>query len=168
MNGGLRELAGIGLRVGAVAAVAVVVGLFVGTRTQPVGLVALVVGVSVCWWLVGLPAAQAVVWPRPPRPPGTLTTRADPAADAWSYRLAGARPGRGFSTRRLAGALADIAEAKLLRHPDVDPADPWASASDRLSPGLARHLGLLHDPEAVPPALSRRTLRAYLTELEEL
>lgn len=168
MTPALRELVGTGLRVAGVAVVAVLVGLFVGAEPQPVGLVAVVVGVAVAWWLAGLPAADAMAWPKPPLPPGTLTARADPATDAWTHRLAGARPGRGFSTRRLAETLADIAEAKLMRRPGVDPDAVWASASDHLSPELARYLGLLADPEAVPPPLPRRTLRAHLAELEDL
>ncbi|WP_232548392.1 hypothetical protein [Propioniciclava soli] len=168
MTPALRGLLGVLAKVGAVVAGVLLLASVLGLAFQPAGWVALGVGVAVVGWLIGRPAAAPVAWPAPPRPPGTLNAKADAAADAWAFRLAGARPGRAFSTRYLADALAEITAAKLAAMPGVDPTDVWASAPDHLSPQLRAHLATRDDPDAVPPPLNRRVLRSLLAELEDL
>lgn len=164
----LRSLAGVLARTFGAAALVFGLSFFVGARVDPVilGGVALVAGVA--WWLGEQPGAEPLVWPGPPEQPGQLSAAADAEARALSNLLSSAAPGRAFSTNRVAGRLAAIASARLVARHDADPAEPLAAASAHLSPGLIGYLGTLDHPDVPPPALSRRVLRAYLKELEEL
>lgn len=140
--------------------VAALIGLasIVRIRLDPVALGGGALVVAVAWWLGNRPSAGAVDWPDPPSAPELLSPAAQPDARALARLLETAEPGRGFSTRRLAGELAGLASARLRGR----------TASEALSAPLARYLATLDDPDAVPPPLSRRTLRAHLKELEDL
>lgn len=156
---------GVSLGVG----VFVIVGArFLSAGFFPVPTLVTAGALGVLWWAL----MMVTDWPAYERwEPASAT---DPslrvASDARTRRLesmlSGADAKHRMSTRDVARALAAVVSDALVRHHGADPADPLASAGGRLSPDLIDFLRA--DPARPVPAVTRRVLHVWLTEIDTL
>lgn len=122
--------------------------------------------VGVAWWVVEpdeTPRREAT-WPVPylPKPGGPVG-----APDITTRRIAAmlrdAQPDRGFTRTQLHAALTSLTCQRLRSAGALGPREGVAEAAPHLSATLANYLQATQ-----PPALTRRTVRAYLKEIQQL
>lgn len=138
-----------------------------GVLIDPLVSVLIAVLVAALVWVTRAVTMEAsgTVWDPPSVEPAPVLPRvAGVTRLARSARDASGR--RAFTGRELARTLHAIAAERLVRRHGADPRDPFASARGLLSPPLLAFLTATE--ESHPPSVSRRTLDAYLKEIDAL
>ncbi len=162
--GSLMRHVGVALGVGAVVVVAV---RLLGGVVEPVPAAAVAAVVGMLWWAVSTVAH----WDDHER--WTPATAVDPslrvASDPRTRRLSGMITGADSRHRMSVGDLRQVMAAvvvdSLVRDHGADPDDPWPTARGLLAPQLVTFLA---DADAPPPALTRRLLHSWLTQIDHL
>lgn len=131
-------------------------------------------------WVVFALATAALIWvlrtgPEPLDSPvwvenqshaGSALFQSDLATRRIADTIAGAQPGREFSTHQLAHTLRELASQRLVRLHKADPANPLTTGERQLTPQLLSYLTSVETGDS--PSVSRRTLHRYLKEIESL
>ncbi len=152
--------------IGVVVAVGVVVvaGL-AGYKVHPWPLLGLGLVAGLALWLVVTHhlASPDAAWPVPSPPSPPSPSNADLTTRRTAALLRDAQPGRAFTHEKLQQTLAELTYGRLRRAGTLSPDSDIREARPHVSAALGAYLRM-----SPAPPLNRRTMRAYVKEIQQL